>query len=25
MSQLETDMGHWPVFYDNLVEISVAD
>jgi anaerobic selenocysteine-containing dehydrogenase len=24
-SQLETDMGHGPVFYDNLVEISVAD
>lgn len=24
-SQLETDMGHGPVFYDNLVEIRVAD
>lgn len=24
-SQRETDMGHGPVFYDNLVEISVAD
>ena len=24
-SQLETDLGHGPVFYDNLVEITVAD
>ena len=24
-SQRETDMGHGPVFYDNLVEVSVAD
>ncbi len=24
-SQLETDMGHGPVFYDNLVEVSLAD
>ncbi|MGI9078437.1 MAG: molybdopterin-containing oxidoreductase family protein [Gemmatimonadaceae bacterium] len=24
-SQRETDMGHAPVFYDNLVEVSVAD
>lgn len=24
-SQRETDMGHGPVFYDNLVEITVAD
>jgi anaerobic selenocysteine-containing dehydrogenase len=24
-SQLETDMGHGPVFYDNLVEVGVAD
>ena len=24
-SQLETDLGHGPVFYDNLVEISPAD
>jgi len=24
-SQLETDMGHGPVFYDNLVEVSPAD
>ncbi len=24
-SQRETDLGHGPVFYDNLVEISVAD
>ena len=24
-SQLETDMGHGPVFYDNLVEVSAAD
>jgi anaerobic selenocysteine-containing dehydrogenase len=23
-SQLETDMGHGPVFYDNLVEVSLA-
>jgi len=24
-SQLETDLGHGPVFYDNLVEVSPAD
>jgi anaerobic selenocysteine-containing dehydrogenase len=24
-SQLETDLGHGPVFYDNLVEVSLAD
>ena len=24
-SQRETDMGHGPVFYDNLVEVSPAD
>jgi anaerobic selenocysteine-containing dehydrogenase len=24
-SQRETDMGHGPVFYDNLVEVSLAD
>jgi anaerobic selenocysteine-containing dehydrogenase len=24
-SQRETDMGHGPVFYDNLVEVSIAD
>jgi anaerobic selenocysteine-containing dehydrogenase len=24
-SQRETDMGHGPVFYDNLVEVSAAD
>ena len=24
-SQLETDMGHGPVFYDNLVQVSLAD
>ena len=24
-SQLETDMGHGPVFYDNLVEVMAAD
>jgi hypothetical protein len=24
-SQRETDMGHGPVFYDNLVEIGIAD
>lgn len=24
-SQLETDMGHGPVFYDNQVEVSLAD
>jgi anaerobic selenocysteine-containing dehydrogenase len=24
-SQLETDMGHGPVFYDNLVEVGLAD
>jgi anaerobic selenocysteine-containing dehydrogenase len=24
-SQLETDMGHGPVFYDNLVEVGAAD
>ncbi|HEX5436731.1 MAG TPA: molybdopterin oxidoreductase family protein [Gemmatimonadaceae bacterium] len=24
-SQLETDMGHGPVFYDNLVEVTAAD
>ncbi len=24
-SQRETDMGHGPVFYDNLVEVGVAD
>jgi hypothetical protein len=24
-SQRETDLGHGPVFYDNLVEIRVAD
>ncbi|MDQ6829673.1 MAG: molybdopterin oxidoreductase family protein [Gemmatimonadota bacterium] len=24
-SQLETDLGHGPVFYDNLVEVSAAD
>lgn len=24
-SQRETDMGHGPVFYDNLVEVAVAD
>jgi anaerobic selenocysteine-containing dehydrogenase len=24
-SQRETDLGHGPVFYDNLVEVSIAD
>jgi anaerobic selenocysteine-containing dehydrogenase len=24
-SQMETDLGHGPVFYDNLVEVSPAD
>ena len=24
-SQRETDLGHGPVFYDNLVEVSLAD
>ncbi len=24
-SQRETDMGHGPVFYDNLVEVAPAD
>jgi anaerobic selenocysteine-containing dehydrogenase len=24
-SQRETDMGHGPVFYDNLVEVGIAD
>ena len=24
-SQRETDLGHGPVFYDNLVEVSVID
>jgi anaerobic selenocysteine-containing dehydrogenase len=24
-SQHETDMGHGPVFYDNLVQVSAAD
>ena len=24
-SQRETDMGHGPVFYDNLVEVGLAD
>ena len=24
-SQRETDMGHGPVFYDNLVEVSITD
>jgi anaerobic selenocysteine-containing dehydrogenase len=24
-SQRETDLGHGPVFYDNLVEVSPAD
>ena len=24
-SQRETDLGHGPVFYDNLVEVSTAD
>jgi anaerobic selenocysteine-containing dehydrogenase len=24
-SQLETDLGHGPVFYDNLVDVSLAD
>jgi hypothetical protein len=24
-SQRETDMGHGPVFYDNQVEVSLAD
>jgi anaerobic selenocysteine-containing dehydrogenase len=24
-SQAETDLGHGPVFYDNLVEVSAAD
>ena len=24
-SQRETDLGHGPVFYDNLVEVSAAD